>query len=100
MMKIVNLRECGFDGLRRMNGVYCGRGSVLGNRFRIGVDGDREEVIRKFRAWLWERMECGDERVIEAMSGLNANSVLGCWCSPLPCHCEVIERAWNYYYGG
>ena len=38
---VVNLRKERFD-------VYIGRGSKWGNPFRIGADGDRVEVIRKY----------------------------------------------------
>src|SRR5262249_30543458 len=37
-------------------GVYIGRPSLLGNPFEIGVHGEREDVIRFYRQWLWERI--------------------------------------------
>lgn len=72
---------------------YCGRPSPLGNPYRIGVDGDRATVIRKYRTWLWGRLRSGDQAIIDALSGLTDDAVLGCWCTPLPCHCDVIIRA-------
>ena len=56
-----------------VNEVYCGRscngwkGSVLGNRFKIGRDGSREEVIEKYRRWLWKEIKKGNERLIEEL---------------------------------
>jgi len=46
MIKIVNKRN--YTG----PGIYIGRPSPLGNPFVIGRDGDREEVIRKYREFL------------------------------------------------
>jgi hypothetical protein len=40
-IQVVNKRIDAFD-------VYIGRGSVWGNPFVIGKDGDRAEVIRKY----------------------------------------------------
>jgi len=88
--------------------VYIGRavgkwkGSVLGNPFRIGKDGSREEVIQKYRRWLWERMkEDGEVRKeimrLSKMYGEGKRIMLGCWCAPLSCHGEVVARAIRYY---
>lgn len=38
-------------------GEYVGRPSVLGNPFKIGEDGDRLEVITKYRRWLWQETQ-------------------------------------------
>ena len=37
--------------------VYIGRPSKWGNPFRIGPDGNREEVIRKYRDWIGKQPE-------------------------------------------
>jgi hypothetical protein len=36
---------------------YVGRPSALGNPSVVGRDGSREEVIGKYRRWLWERLQ-------------------------------------------
>jgi hypothetical protein len=36
---------------------YVGRPSALGNPFVVGRDGSREEVIAKYRRWLWARLQ-------------------------------------------
>jgi len=38
-------------------GVYIGRPSLLGNPFKIGKDGTRQEVIQKYGIWLWEQIK-------------------------------------------
>jgi hypothetical protein len=77
--------------------VYVGRGSVYGNpftfkdgttaKFRVAT---REEAILRFEEW------------IQTKPGLLAlvrkelrNKILGCWCSPAPCHGEVLARIAN-----
>jgi len=64
-INIVNIKH--FKGTGADNEVYIGRaapgikGSVLGNHYRIGVNGSREEVIEKFRRDLpWKILERGE----------------------------------------
>ena len=82
--------------------VYVGRpaqglkGSPLANPYRIGSHGDRDNVIRLYRQWLAAKITGKDRAVLDALSQLNEDSVLVCWCAPKPCHAEVIERAWRY----
>ena len=82
-------------------GEYVGRPSVLGNPFAIGRDGTREEVIRKYRAWLWNeisytanptpaRVEL--DRLAEKLIN-DGELTLVCWCAPKPCHADVIASA-------
>lgn len=64
--------------------VYIGRPSKWGNPFRIGVDGTREEVIAKYRAWVLENG-------IDALARRELRGkVLGCWCAPEACHGDVL----------
>jgi len=104
-MKIVNLStfKGGKRRLRHLGGVYCGRPSPLGNPFSHKKDSladtivaSREEAIEAYRRWLWIKLKEFDPVVIRAMSELKEDSILGCWCRPLACHCEVIERAWRW----
>ncbi len=97
-MQIVNVKSLGGVRAARQAGVvYCGRGSPLGNPFRVGKDGTREEVIAKFRVWLWEQLKGGNAEVQAALDALGEDSVLGCHCAPRPCHAAVIARAWAYW---
>jgi hypothetical protein len=36
---------------------YVGRPDPLGNPFVVGRDGSREEMIAKYRSWLWKRLQ-------------------------------------------
>lgn len=40
----------------RGDGVYIGRPSLLGNPFKIGEHGTRDEVIGRYRIWLWRQI--------------------------------------------
>ncbi len=62
-----------------------------GNPFRMGKDGDRAQVIERYRVWLWQRIESG-EIALEDLARLNSK-VLFCHCHPLPCHGTVLARA-------
>lgn len=63
------------------------RGSPFANPFRIGQDGDRDEVIAKYREWILARPELV-ERARRELKGKK----LGCWCDPEPCHAHVLRE--------
>ena len=68
---------------------YIGRGSPFGNPFRIGKDGDRDEVINKHRDYFFERIESDflfRDKVMELQG-----KTLGCYCAPLACHGDTIK---------
>jgi len=67
-------------------GEYVGRGTKWGNPFRIGWDGNREEVIAKFEAWIKTKPE-----LMAALPELRGK-VLACHCAPLPCHANVLLK--------
>jgi hypothetical protein len=90
MIYVVNKRD--FQG----DGVYIGRPGVLGNPYVIGKDGDRDEVIEKYREWLWNRYQ-EKRRVYEELLRLSEiakkrDLLLVCWCKPKACHGDVIKR--------
>ena len=81
-MKVWNKREKGIPA----NAVYVGRPTKWGNRYVIGRDGTRDEVIKKYEQWLTK-------------SGLDVTELRGkdlvCWCAPLACHADVLMRLAN-----
>ena len=80
--KVVNLRKEKYD-------LYIGRGSKWGNKFVIGKDGDREEVIRKYREWIMNERE-----LLSSLHELKGK-VLGCFCKPKACHGDVLVELVN-----
>jgi hypothetical protein len=102
MNELMNLNIDVIKG-KKAGSVYVGRPSVLGNRFEmdkngIKKDGNRAEVIEKFRLELWEDFKIKGKKYKEcvrlaklAKGGTNLR--LSCWCSPLACHGDVIKNA-------
>lgn len=90
MTTLVNIRH-----YRNSSFVRIDRLSKFGNPFRIGKDGTREDVIEKYRKYFYERIKT-DMKFQQAVEDLR-DCVLGCWCSPLPCHGNVII---NYLQSG
>lgn len=82
--QIINIKT----NLDEKNFVYAGRGSIFGNPFEIGRDGDRAEVIKKYGQWFQFLIK--DERFVKELAKLK-NRNLGCYCVPAPCHCQVIK---------
>jgi hypothetical protein len=68
--------------------VYIGRGgdSIWGNPFKIGRDGDRQEVIAKYRTYILRRPDLLAE--LPKLKGKR----LGCWCAPRLCHGNVLAE--------
>ncbi len=60
--------------------------SPLANLFRPGPDGSREEVVAEYRAYLLGRPD-----LLALLPELRGHR-LGCWCSPRPCHAEVLAE--------
>src|SRR5688500_5486940 len=66
--------------------------SPLANPFVAKVRG-RGETLARYRAWLWQRIQAGDEAVLEALRSIGDESVLVCYCKPNPCHGDVVQAA-------
>lgn len=87
MTRVVNLHheELG-------DAVYVGRAnprrglaeSAFGNPFVEGRHGTRAEVIHKYRSWL-----LGQPTLLAKLRDLRGRR-LACWCSPKPCHADVL----------
>ena len=84
MPQVLNRKQTGIPD----NAVYIGRPSKWGNPFVIGLDGTREEVISKYANWLHK------SGLIEQVGELRGKDLV-CWCSPLPCHGDVLLRLAN-----
>jgi len=108
-MRIVNVRgiKPGTEGI-----TYCGRAwagweaSPLGNpcikNYKCKVCKQTHltapETITCYRYWLVNNVVQENPVIIEAMLSLNEESILGCWCVPNPCHCEVIIETWEKFF--
>jgi hypothetical protein len=84
---VVNLRREPFTVyIGRANRHYNLPQSKWANPFLIPRDGDRDEVIAKYRAYVLSRPD-----LLEALADINYQR-LGCWCAPLRCHGDVLAE--------
>lgn len=67
------------------------RGTRWGNPFVIGRDGDRADVVRKYRRWLWQAIQT-DTGMADAVRQLHGRD-LCCCCAPAACHGDVLVAA-------
>lgn len=96
MITVVNVRTD-----KRPAIVYVGRrmpgraGSPLGNPYKAG---EHDDPIALYRRWLWQQLQ-GDtpaRREIRRLAELHQaghDLLLGCWCTPAPCHGEIVKAA-------
>ena len=73
--------------------VYVGRPTKWGNPYIVGPDGTRDEVIQKFRLHVLHYMNLGVGPLSD-LSELRGKDLV-CWCSPLPCHADVLLELAN-----
>jgi hypothetical protein len=98
MMSYDELDKLGIVITNRGSGVYVGRGSVLGNKFREGVDGTRDQVIAMYRVWMWNQLQ-GESEVNDEINRLyklwveHGEVKLNCFCRPKACHGQVLGSA-------
>lgn len=88
--RVVHCKKSPFD-------VYIGRPSEFGNPFshKTGtlaafVVKDRAEAVQKYEEWVRQQPELM-AKVKRDLRG----KVLGCWCSPLACHGDVLAKIAN-----
>lgn len=86
--RIINLRDTAAVAAARADGtlVRVDRRSRWGNPFRIGRDGTRVEVIRRYAEYLLARPD-----LVVDVPRLRGHT-LACWCAPAPCHAEVLRQ--------
>lgn len=77
MINVVNINSSSFD-------IYIGRGTIWGNPYRIGIDGNRGEVLKKYRRYI-----LNNPNLLNQLNTLD-NSKLGCHCKPKNCHGDIL----------
>ncbi len=68
--------------------VYIGRPTLFGNPYSL-VHYTRSEAIEKY-----ETYARNNQSLLKDIKELPADSILGCWCSPLACHGDIIIKLW------
>jgi hypothetical protein len=84
-MHLLNRRNY---GILPEGAIPISRGTPFGNPFVIGRDGNRTEVIAKYREYFHEKIKRSPRFKKDVMQLLGHDLV--CWCAPLPCHGQVI----------
>jgi hypothetical protein len=86
--KVVNVKDSFYE-------VYIGRPSIVGNPYKIGVDGTREEVIQKYKEYFNDKILNDRHFRLYILSLMG--KTLGCYCKPLSCHGDIIANFLNRY---
>lgn len=86
MPKVYNIKHGDLPKLIK----YIGRGSIAGNPFKIGKDGNRDEVCNKFEAYI-EKDPRLKHKLIKYCKGWD----LACYCKPLRCHGDYLLKISN-----
>jgi SLOG domain-containing protein/uncharacterized protein DUF4326 len=75
---------------------YIGRGSLWGNPFQLGIDGDREKVIGTYAYHLSRGFLKFTYDDLVKLKG----KTLGCHCKPAECHGDVLAKYLNEFDDG
>lgn len=70
------------------------RGTIYGNPYVINFHGYRDEVIKMYKTWLWDRIQ-KEPLFAKKVRSLNGKT-LCCCCAPLACHGDVLLAAAKY----
>jgi hypothetical protein len=104
MCTVVNFKQYGskatldraFGGrwlyIGRANGYAQLEASPLANPFKVR-DYGRGATLPHYRRWLWEQIQAGNQDVLVALRSITPESVLVCYCKPLPCHGDIVKAA-------
>lgn len=93
MTKVVHCKKEKYD-------IYCGRPSDFGNPMsvqeikrlfpNISDEDAREKAIIWYKQYFYEKIKT-DKDFLGKVLKLK-DKILGCWCKPLPCHCDIIAE--------
>lgn len=62
--------------------------SIWANPYKIGKDGDRNEVLQKYYQYILNKLNSG-QIAVEELHKLKGKQ-LGCWCKPELCHGDIL----------
>jgi hypothetical protein len=86
MCNVIHIR----DKKNTTDEVYIGRGSIWGNPYKIGRDGDRMDVIDKYEELMRQRMLNDKDLWIENLKKLDGKTLV-CFCKPHDCHGDTLS---------
>lgn len=74
----------------KIGSIFIGRPSKFGNPYVSPRDGDRFEIIEKYR-----KLVLSTPALLSAVKAELAGKNLICHCSPVPCHGDVLLKIAN-----
>jgi hypothetical protein len=86
-MAVLNKHKAGIP----VGAVYIGRGSMWGNPFVIGKDGDRDAVCEQHAEYLRNQVRSEEVSLIQ-LAALHGKDLV-CFCAPLRCHGDTLVKA-------
>lgn len=96
MIEICNLR---FQKVEFVYDIRVDRfNKVLGNKFFMQSEADRDRVCDLYKAWFTEQVKCKNELVLNELRRIYriykkyGKLRLFCWCAPKRCHAETIKE--------
>jgi len=104
MAELINIKnKSTYSG----KGEYIGRGSPLGNPFKITEVMLRHMVIDTYAVWLRDHIITEEDIILAELNRLfnillcEQKLILICHCSPKPCHGNIIKQVLeNKFYTG
>jgi hypothetical protein len=74
---------------------YPKKSSPFANPFKLKKDGDREEIIQKYKKHIIKKLDqdISLQKLLVSMENKN----LGCWCHPEPCHGDILLKLIKKY---
>lgn len=90
MPKVYNKRDPNIP----RGAVYVGRPTKWGNPFVIGKDGNRKEVILKYRKYIMDHVYTSDLFMNDLNKELRGKDLV-CWCAPKACHADILLEIAN-----
>jgi hypothetical protein len=108
-IKVINKHAASYQDRERA--VYVGRGSALGNPFKVRPHGpyERGQTLGPYERHLRERIRAKDPAICDALNGIyrearraqqeGGDVLLMCFCAPKPCHAGVVKRILDEHLG-
>jgi hypothetical protein len=75
--------------------------STLSNPFYLppnSSDHARARVLTKYRYHLHKLLRAGDVEIYNTLLSIRADTALVCYCSPKPCHGDIVVSAWEWFH--
>ena len=70
--------------------------SILSNPEPLAHESDREANVRRYTKYLADYCK-RNPVIVSILKEIPDDAVLGCFCAPRTCHCQVIIAARTYY---